>query len=76
MGVASGLEVSQLWVSSRVAEVSELQATFQTTFSQRWRGISSRAVNFVPPIVRKFEKTERRFCSVDESESEEGKRPI
>lgn len=60
-----------------MAEVSEFQAAFQTTFSQRWRGMSSRTVNFVPPVVRRVEKVDRRSCSVeDEGERVEGKRPI
>lgn len=74
--MASGLDSSQLCVSSSVAEVNEFQAAFQTTFSQRWRGMSSKTVNLVPPVVRRSENVDRRVCSVDEGDSGDGKRPI
>lgn len=76
MGIASGLDVSQLCVSSSVAEVNEFQAAFQTTFSQRWRGMSSRTVNLVPPVVRRSAKVDKRPFSVDESELVDGNMPI
>lgn len=63
-------------MSSKVAEVSEFQAAFHTTFSQRWSGMSSKTVNFVPPVVRRVENVDKRVCSTGEGESEEGKSPI
>lgn len=74
--MASGLDASQLCVSSSVAEVNEFQAAFQTTFSQRWRGMSSRTENLVLPVVRRSENVDRRVCSVDEGDKGDGKRPI
>lgn len=76
MGIASGLDLSQLCVSSSVAEVNEFQAAFHTTFSQRWRGMSSKTVNFVPPVVKRVENVERRVCSTEEGDKGDGKRPI
>lgn len=38
--------------------------------------MSSKTVNFVPPVVKRVENVERRVCSVEEGDKGDGNRPI